>query len=220
MAPRYDRLFTEKLREFNDEVVNYFCRAVHDFAGLENQELPLARDVKEKVFRLNQEVRVIAERLINEGENYNGKYFFAGRDEWFQAAEKFMHYNEALAGKAEHIYELIPVRLERRLKSGAMPVSEEFQAILNLLEAGCTTVLRVNYKLKLLFCDNIPVEPEEITENYWEKMTEAIEQWQPRLTGSYYLHALLEVAAVASEIRWVTRECKKLINSVRCCCKG
>jgi hypothetical protein len=50
--------------------------------------------------------------------------------------------------------------------------------------------------------DNGTAEPEEISENYWERLTEAVEQWQPRLTGSYYLHALLEVAVTANEIKW------------------
>ncbi|MFZ5641916.1 MAG: aromatic acid exporter family protein [Bacillota bacterium] len=110
------------------------------------------------------------------------------------------------------INELIPARLERRAKSGAPPVSSEFQAILDLLESGCPTVARVNGKLRALLCDGADVEPEEITETYWEKLTAAIEQWQPRLTDSYYLHALLEVAVVANEIRWVAREGKKLLK--------
>lgn len=208
--PRYGRRFMEKLRENNTAAVGFFCRAVHDFARLEHQAIPVTQDLSENAMKLQKETRILAEHFRREKDF--GNFNSAVRDKWLQAVEKFMDYNESLTEKAGRIYELIPARLERRAKSGAPPVSSEFQAILDLLESGCPTVARVNGKLRALLCDGADVEPEEITETYWEKLTAAIEQWQPRLTDSYYLHALLEVAVVANEIRWVAREGKKLLK--------
>lgn len=210
--PRYGRLFIEKLRESNDEAVNYFCQAVHDFVSLENQEIPLPLIKREKVLKLNRECRVLAEHFRRERKTNADNYSSTDQDKWFRTAEKLMDYMEALTEKADRIYELLPARLERRLKSGALPISNEFQSILEILESGCITIRRVNTKLKSLICDNISADPEEISETYWEELTDAIEQWQPRITGSYYLHALIEIAVVANEIRWVAREGKKLIN--------
>jgi len=208
--PRYGPLFMAKLRETNDAAVSYFCQAVRDFAGLENHAVLPSQTTREKVLQLNKETRVLAEHFRQERKNNPVNDTAIDGDKWFPAVEHFMDYNEALAEKADRIYELIPDRLERRRKSGTPPVSSEFQTILELLESGCPTITRVNDKLKALICDRVSVEPEEISETYWEQLTDAIERWQPRLTGSYYLHALLEAAVVANEIRWVAREGKKL----------
>ena len=40
---------------------------------------------------------------------------------------------------------------------------------------------------------------------------QAIEQWQPNDTGSFHLHALLDVAVTANEIKWASRQAKKLL---------
>jgi len=211
--PRYRSLFVSNLRESNDEAVSYFCQAVYDFARLENQEIPLPQDKREKVLKLNKESQILAGHFRNERKNDSEDYSSSTQDEWFLTAEKLVNYNEAITEKADRIYELLPIRLERRLKSDALPISSEFQCILDLLESGCATIISVNHKLKTFICDKAPVEPEEITEIYWERLMDALEQWQPRITSSYYLHALIEVAVVANEIRWVAREGKKLINS-------
>lgn len=209
--PRYGRLFREKLRESNSEAVAYFCRAVRDFAHLENQEIepPLAQ--KESVLALHKEARTLAEHFQKESKGFSDLYTPVDPDRWLEVAERFMYYNEALIEKAGRIYELLPPRLERRLSSGAPPISAEFHSILELLESGCASIRRVNEKLRASVCDGASVETEQISEAYWERLTRCIEQWQPRLAGTYYLHALLEVAVVANEIRWTAREAKKLL---------
>lgn len=210
--PRYGRLFIEKLRESNDEAVSYFCQAVHDFASLENQEIPMPVMKRENVLKLNQESRILGGHFRREKKDYHENYIYTDQDKWFGTAEKLMDYIEAITEKADRIYELLPARLERRLKSGALPISHEFHSILEILESGCITIHRVNRKLKSQICSLTSEDPEEISESYWEELTDAIERWQPRITGSYYLHALIEIAVVANEIRWVAREGKKLIN--------
>lgn len=127
-------------------------------------------------------------------------------------AEKLIDYNESIIKKGNRIFDLLPIRLERRMKSEAPPVSDEFKAILDILESGCTIVVRVNGKVRSVIVDGGITTPEEISEEYWESLTKAIEQWQPRLTGSYYLHGLLEVAVTANEIKWATRQAKILLS--------
>ena len=68
--------------------------------------------------------------------------------------------------------------------------------------------------MRAALIDGVPVEAEEISEGYWEKLTVAIEQWQPKLTSSYYVHALIEAAVTANEIRWATRQGKQLLRGV------
>jgi Aromatic acid exporter family member 1 len=208
--PHYEQQFKEKLKESNQEAVRYFCQVVRDFVQLENEETYLNQEQKERAYKLNGETRVLAEFLRREGE-----LLTPGSSEqykWFTIAEKFVDYNESLTEKADRIYELLPVRLDRRLKSGALPISNEFKVILEILESGCASITRVNGKLRSVIVEGIVVEPEEISEDYWERMTKAVEQWQPKLTGSYYLHALIDVAVTANEIKWASRKAKKLLS--------
>jgi len=207
--PRYRQQFKERLAESNHEAVRYFCRAVQEFVQLENEEPHLNQRQRDRVHKQNDELRVLSKLLWREGELLTPGS--SEQFEWFSIAEKFMDYNEALTEKADRIYDLLPVRLDRRLKSGAQPISNEFKAILEILESGCAAITRVNAKLRTVIIEDISAETEEISEDYWERLTKAIEQWQPKLTGSYYLHALIEVAVTANEIRWASRKAKKLL---------
>lgn len=206
--PKYTKQLKEKLRQSNEAAVLYFCRAVQDYVGFDGKELHIDTGQKERVDKLNKEVRMLLDLLSTERK--------VGTDgsesrEWISLAEKLIEYNESIAKKGDRIFDLLPIRLERRRACGDPPISEEFKAILEILESGCTIVIRVNGKIRSVIIDGGTASPEEIGEDYWESLTKAIEQWQPRLAGSYYLHGLLEVAVTANEIKWATRQAKMLL---------
>lgn len=211
--PRHGRRFFALLGECNRAAVGYFCQAVKDFTHLGEAEIADHRDRRETVHRLTKETRSVGEFHLR-GRKGFGSFGFADAGEKYSLAEKLMEYNEAIVEKADQIYDLLPSRLERRTKTGALPVSEEFRSMLELLESGCGSIKRVNTKLMSLVDGDTTASREKISEAYWEDFFAALEKWQPRLTGSYYLHALIEVAMVAVEIRWVAREGKKLVNLV------
>lgn len=219
LRPRYGQLWTDKLRAGNEAAVDYFCQAVNDFSHLKNGELPLHEPhepIKKQVEQLNQEARHLAD-LFHRERNNPVYSCFDDQQNWLMRAHELMEYNHTLTARANQIYELLPARRERIREHGSPQISKEFESILKVLSSGCPTVRRVNEKLRILVCDMMPVEPEEISEAYWEKLTGAVEQWQPRLSGSYYLHALIEVAVVANEIRWATREAKKITLNAGSC---
>lgn len=208
--PRYTKLLKEKLSQSNEAAVLYFCRAVQDYVGLDdNQELYVHMEQKKRVYKLNKEARQLLDLLRSERKVITES---SEPREWISLAEKLIDYNESIIKKGNRIFDLLPIRLERRMKSEAPPVSDEFKAILDILESGCTIVVRVNGKVRSVIVDGGITSPEEISEEYWESLTKAIEQWQPRLTGSYYLHGLLEVAVTANEIKWATRQAKILLS--------
>lgn len=211
--PRHEERFTTKLKESNEKAVCYFCRAVREFVQLEDAEPQLRQEQRAGLHALNRETRELAELLRREGELFSPAA--AGQNGWLGGAMKFMDYNESLTRKANRVYDLLQGRYERRLKSGAPPISSEFKAILEILESGCVTITRLNAKLRAVILEEIPAEPEKISEEYWERLTMAIEQWQPKLSGSYYLHGLIDVAVTANEIKWASREAKKLLTEVR-----
>ena len=132
-------------------------------------------------------------------------------NQWLALASRLSGYNEALTEKADRIYDLLPARLQRRHEAGDPPISEEFRAILAILGSSNETLNRVNCKLRTVVVDGGITEPEPISEAYWERLTVAIEQWQSKLTGSYYVHGLIEAAVTANEIKWAAREGKMLL---------
>lgn len=211
--PRHGRRFFALLGKCNQAAVGYLCQAIKDFTHLGEAEIADHRDNKETVHSLTRETRSVAEFYLR-GRKGFGSFGFADTGEKYPLAEKLMEYNEAIVEKADQIYDLLPARLERRAKAGALPVSEEFRSMLEILENGCVIIKRVNTKLMDLVDGSTTESREEISEAYWENLFAALEMWQPRLTGSYYLHALIEVAMVAGEIRWVAREGKKMVNSI------
>lgn len=211
--PRHGSRFNELLRESNEAAVNYFCRAVHDYVRIVDQPIPQPVELRQKMISLNEECAVIAEHYRRERKQFSTHLDPVDPDEWFNSAEKLSTYNRLLVEKADQIYDILPARLERRLQSGQLNITGEFKAILEILDSGCNTVIRVNHKLRSLLCDKQAVEPEEISEKFWGRLTLVIEKWQAKLIGSYYLHALIEASTVAGEIRWATREAKKILNS-------
>ena len=208
--PRYGQQLKAKLREGNEASVAYFCYAIEEYVRLENEAPTCDLAARNRAHQLNQEARSLANLLIREGEM--PVVVSPDQSQWLTLAEKFIDYNSALAEKADRIMDLLPVRLERRHQAGDLPISEEFRAILAILEQGCDSIRRINAKLRAAVIDGEEVAPERISEVYWEKLTVAIEQWQPKLTGSYYVHALIEASVTANEIRWASRQGKRLLQ--------
>lgn len=208
--PRYTNQLKENLRESNEAVVGYFCRAVTEYVNMENVAPPSPVEARDKVRALNAQTKKLANLASREG-----TFWAAAPPEqtrWMETARNFIEYNETLMEKADRIFELLPVRLARRHKAGDPPISEEFHAILRILGSSCEGIQRVNSKLRMVVIDGGLAEAEEVREDYWQQLAAAIEQWQFRLDGSYYVQGLIEAAVTADEIRWAARQGKILLQ--------
>ncbi len=215
--PKYKEQFLDKLRQNNQEAVSYFCQALYDFTALDSGESVNYENNphRKRILTLTREADTLAEHFRMETRAIDLSVPAVTKDEhYFQVVERFLTYNRLIMEKADHIYGLIPARHERRVKLGAPSVSKEFQEILEILKDSCPTIVRVNDKLRGMVFEDHKGELEVIDEIYWERLTDAVEHWQQHLTSSYYLHALIEVAVVANEMRWVAQEGKKIINSL------
>lgn len=208
--PRYNQQLKEKLREGNREAVDYFCTALNAYVQL-GDEVPEKNELqKDKTHKSMAELRKLSEFFRRE----DGLFAPAptGQEKWIATAEKFIDYTESLVEKADRIYELLLQRYERRLEFGSPPISPEFTAVLELLASGCVIVERVNGKLRRVIVDGAAEKVETISEEYWEKLIGVMDDWQPKITGTYYLHALIEIAVLANEIKLSTRQAKKLLQ--------
>lgn len=208
--PRYKNQFILKMRIANEETANYFCQAVRAYVTLGNEDPDSNQAKCQQIHKLNKEVRALSELFKQEGGLLTP--VSSAQGEWFGVAERLLDYNEALAERADRIYDLLSGRFERRMKAGYPPISEEFRTILAILDSGCDTIDRINAKLRIRIIDDRPVEAEAISEDFWKRLTIAIEHWQMKFTDSYYLHALLEAAVTANELKWAAREAKRLLS--------
>ena len=209
--PRYTSQLKDKLKESNEAAVQYFCRAVADYVELENDAPDSSEEEKKASSRIERADAQTIQPCISRGvKSWRRRRPEQGR--WIEMARKFVDYNEILTAKADRIFELLPVRLERRHQAGDPPISEEFKSILQILGSSCDGIQRVNQKLRTVIVENKPTEPEEFREDYWERLAAAIEQWQSRLTNSYYVRGLIEAAVTADEIRWAARQGKQLLQ--------
>ena len=206
--PRFKKQFDEKLSESNQQAVIYFCQAIQDYVQLDDQPPPDRHPQKKLVHKLNKESRSLLQFIKNEGDLLTA---VPRPNDKIIAAEKLIDYNQSLIGKADRIYELLSDRFDRRYQAGLPTISQEFKDILAILANGCTTITRVNSKLRAFILEGADVESEEIREEYWDKLMQSIEKWQLIHSGSYNLHALLDAAVTANEIKWASRQAKKLL---------
>lgn len=198
--PRYEKILQEALQKTDLEAVTYFNHAISDFVHLDRLE----------IHDHNQELRNL-KKLLSETKRYLG-YLQEGSPEK-DRAEAVYEYLRGISLKAESVYAIIPVRIERRKKQGDLPISEEFRVILNLLAKGSATIERVNENMRsILNNDNIRLEKEVISEEYWQELTQALEAWQNKVSTDDYVHAVIDIGVVSSELRWVSREGKKTFN--------
>jgi hypothetical protein len=210
MPPRYKNQFVTKLQASNELAVNCFGQAVQEYVQLANLEPDYHLEQRKIVHQQNKQTRDLFVLLKREGDWLNP--IASEQREWFAVAEKLMDYNEALAEGADRIYEQAATRYDRRSNLNFPPITDEFGAILAMLVGGCRSIARVNGKIRMAIIDGKATDIEEINEDYWERLMLAIEQWQNRLAGSYYLHTLLEAAVMANEIKWAARQGKKLLH--------
>jgi hypothetical protein len=210
MPPRYKNQFIGKLQASNELAVNCFGQAVKEYVQLGDQAPDYHLEQRALVHQQNKQARDLFALIKREGDWLNS--VASEQHEWFAVAEKLIDYNEAMAEGADRIYEQAATRYDRRLHVGFPPITDEFSANLALLEGGCRSIARVNGKVRMAIIDGKNSAIEEINEDYWERLMLAIEQWQTRSAGSYYLHTLLEAAVMANEIKWGARQAKKLLH--------
>ncbi|MBP2645889.1 MAG: hypothetical protein H6Q75_1329 [Firmicutes bacterium] len=204
--PRYSKQFPVMIRESNEASVRYFCQAITSYVQLENQEPELDSKQQESVYRLNRKVRDLYELLKREEE-----VIASAQKQHLDVLGKLIAYNESITKKADRIYDLIPGRVERRIQAGTPEISNEFRVILQMLENSTNTIMRLNQKLRSVLIDGMEVQLEEIKEDYWEQLSQAVEAWQPMVKGTYHFHGLMDAIVTANEIKWASREAKRLL---------
>jgi uncharacterized membrane protein YgaE (UPF0421/DUF939 family) len=209
--PRYRQPLQKKLLELNSLVTKYFDDAVQSFLSLDIPSPALMEEQKNNVEQLFREVQKLYKLYYLD----IGAHTFDPNSEQEKISkyyEEYLAYNKGLWQRTRDILFLSQERRERRQQAGDRPISSEFQEILDLLSEAQTHFLSQNEELKnKLEGQNIQhVEEPHI----WRKLDKILNNWHNQFpSGSYSLHALIEISLITYKIRWAAKEAMQLLDN-------
>jgi len=93
-------------------------------------------------------------------------------------------------------------------------ITLEFQEILGVLSMGYEKLdeLIISLTIGIRGKKSTGTYVEDIA--YWELFDQAIDNWNRKVNGVFYLRALMEVSVVATELRWANRRTIYLLNTI------
>ncbi len=107
-------------------------------------------------------------------------------------------------------------RVKRRQKSYSVQelheINAEFQGVLDVLLAGKEKLAGLINTLSISANQNRNSQLYQEDILYWETFDNAIDEWNRKVSGVFYLRALMEVSVVATELHWAERRTKGLLT--------
>lgn len=207
--PRYRQPLIQKLLEHNILIYTAFIGAVQSYLTL---KLPSGEDLKKQTTDIEggfSAVSNLFDRYRLDLEASPGKEEESIRESIF--LRDCISYNKGLWQRTRDILFLAQERKQRRLEAGDLPISQEFQEILEFLGHALNIYEESSSELqkKLQGEKSHPLEEPHI----WSKLDQILNHWHDRFpSGSYYLHALIEVSLITYKIRWAAKESSRLAS--------
>lgn len=93
-------------------------------------------------------------------------------------------------------------------------ISEQFQGIMNILSVGHEELTDLIGTLHVGITEKKSCGSYEEDISYWESFDKVIDEWNRKVSGVFYLRALMEVSVVATELRWAVRRTNTLLNLI------
>ncbi|AHF06840.1 membrane protein [Desulfitobacterium metallireducens DSM 15288] len=204
--PRYKKSLLEKLQSIFLDSSAYFIQSMRAFVqGTYMKEY-------EKTNVEGLEARI--EEILEMHEHARDE-FLPGENA--HLVEKLIEICQGFVERGQNIEEMTYQRVKRRLSPDSplefQEIAPAFQELLNVLHIGD---------------DQLEVLTRQISENlyrphtnminkgdnieYWDRFDQAMAVWQSEVSGVFYLRAMMEVAVVATEMRWAARRLKRIYN--------
>ncbi|ABO49968.1 membrane protein-like protein [Desulforamulus reducens MI-1] len=207
--PRYrDRLLT-RLQELNDVTVDFFGSLANDFTV--PKLIPYEEYEKKRleVKSLLKECRLYLELWREQlGQKRTP---FPWQD---QLIEQYIDFNTNLYHKSKDIFENTRERIAWREQMGQPIITPEFEAILAMLQHGIDDFRRLNNQLRMSMFKGVPAQHYPVDDKFWQEMSDYVDLWHEKLTGAYYMHALLFLAVVANNLKYANRTVKEYLNII------
>lgn len=206
--PRYRQPLIEQLLELNGHISQAYIQAIENYLELRVPEKEQLASLANQIENNFRETTKLFDRYRTEGVPFtpgraeeNDIHFFTD----------YLAYNKGLWQRTKDITFLSGERVERRKEAGDLPVSPEFQEILALLREALSLYTTHNESLRAVLQGTVVELPEE--PHIWCKLDTILNHWHNRFpSGSYYLHALVEVSLITYKIRWAAKEAVRLIG--------
>lgn len=131
--------------------------------------------------------------------------------------ERLIELSRGFIERGENIEEMTRQRVKRRqaadspLQSGD-EISREFQGVLEVILVGKNRLVNLRDKVQLSLTQSHESIPTALDTEYWSQFDLAMDQWQRTVSGVFFLRAMMEVAVVATEMRWASKRMKSIYN--------
>lgn len=120
--------------------------------------------------------------------------------------------------RGHSINQMTSQRVQRRQESYSkaelQEISAQFQEIIDILSIGYGKLTELIRTLRLGTTEKKSYGFYQEDDSYWELFDKAIDQWNRKVSGVFYLRALMEVSVVATELRWAGRRTKTALNLI------
>ncbi|SHE29410.1 Uncharacterized membrane protein YgaE, UPF0421/DUF939 family [Desulforamulus putei DSM 12395] len=207
--PHYRDRLIHSLQKLNDVTAEFFCTLVEGFIQLKLMPDEEYRQKRQEVKNLLNESRLYLELWKEQlGQD---KTPYPWQD---QLIEKYIDFNANLYHKSKDIYDTTMDRIAWRQQMGNPEISPEFEAILAMLQHGNRDFARLNVELRKALFDGEPAKCYPVDDAFWQEMSDFVDKWHEKLTGAYYMHALLFLAVVANNLKFANRTAKEYLNII------
>jgi hypothetical protein len=203
--PRYKNILKEHLYELFQDSSAYFLKSLRTFA--------VATELLDYEFIKPVELE---EKLQNVMETYELAREELGSKDNPKLIERLIELCRGFIERGQIIENMTQERIKRRASPDSpIPpehLSPEFQGILDILMVGEGRVAAVRDRVWEGLKKNHPPGPKGNDADYWAEFDQKMSEWQRKVCGEYYLRAMMEVAVVATEMRWAFRRLRSIYN--------
>lgn len=205
--PKYKSKFLSTLNDLVDLTSKYFLDSLHTFIHAGDFTYYQKPDSQEQK-NLLEEANNLYEHAREEMTIEDHPLFI----------ERLMEICRGFIERGDSINQMTEQRVTRRRESYSpaelQAITAEFKEILDILFIGYEKLAELTNSLSSRITEkkNSGLYEEDMV--YWELFDQAIDNWNRKVCGVFYLRALMEVSVVATELRWANRRTISLLNMV------
>ncbi len=207
--PHYRDRLLARIQQLNNLSVDFFSKLADGFFALQMMQEEEYQSKRAEVKKLLSESRLYLE--LWQEQLGQDKTPYPWQD---QLIEGYIDFNASLYHKSKDIHEMTGARIAWREQMGHPPITPEFEAILAMLQHGKRDFIKLNAELQGSLFEGQPAKHYPVDDAYWAEMGEFVDEWHTKLSGAYYMHALLFLAVVANNLKFANRATKEFLNTI------
>ncbi|ACL20877.1 uncharacterized membrane protein YgaE (UPF0421/DUF939 family) [Desulfitobacterium sp. LBE] len=197
--PRYKKNFRKKLYALVYDSSEFFLDSLKHY--VDSTSFNSYEKVKPTL--LEKQLEEVTELYEHAREEFSSK-------DKMQLMERLLELCRGFIERGENIEEMTRQRVKRRQAPDSPPqmgqgISKEFQNLLDyiLVGKGILGALRDSLYLSFTYVPATPLQT--LDQDFWNEFDLRMDQWQKHFSGVYFLRATMEVAVVATEMRWASK---------------